>query len=158
LNAPTVFNFFFPDYKYPGALATAGLTTPEFQLTSDTTVMFQMNFLGAGILGVGNNANNTNGLSSFGRGDNNGVAGGTIVMDISPYMTPAYTSNGGLPSLVDALNSLLCGGQLSGTAKTQIVNYAATLTYTTPTAGQMRDRVRAVVHLITSSPDYTVQR
>jgi hypothetical protein len=73
-------------------------------------------------------------------------------------MTPAYTSNGGLPSLVDALNSLLCGGQLSATAKTQIVNYAATLAYTTPTAGQMRDRVRAVVHLITSSPDYTVQR
>jgi hypothetical protein len=160
LNAPTVFNFFFPDYKYPGPLATAGLTTPEFQLTSDTTVMFQMNFLGAGILGVGNNANNTNGLSSFGRGDNNATASGSIVLDVSPYMTSAYTSNGGLPGLVDALNSLLCGGQLSAAAKTQIVNYAATLGYNlpTPTVGQMRDRVRAVVHLITSSPDYTVQR
>jgi hypothetical protein len=162
LNAPTVFNFFFPDYKYPGALATAGLTTPEFQLTSDTTVMFQMNFLGAGILAVGNNANNTNGLSSFGRGDNNGVAGGTIVLDISPYMTQAYTTTGGLPGLVDALNSLLCGGQLSGLAKTQIVNYVGNATNfpygTPPTMGQIRDRVRAVVHLITSSPDYTVQR
>jgi hypothetical protein len=153
-----VFNFFFPDYKYPGTLATAGLTTPEFQLTSDTTVMFQMNFLSAGILGVGNNVNNTNGLSSFGRGDNNAVASGSIVLDISQYMTPAYTSNGGLPGLVDTLNSLLCGGQLSAGAKSQIVSYASTLGYTTPTAGQMRDRVRAVIHLITSSPDYTVQR
>ena len=29
LNAATVFNFFFPDYKFQGALAAAGLTTPE---------------------------------------------------------------------------------------------------------------------------------
>jgi hypothetical protein len=160
LNSPTVFNFFFPDYKYPGPLATAGLTTPEFQLTSDTTVMFQMNFMSAGILGVGNNANNTNGLSSFGRGDNNNIATGTIFMDIAPYMTAALTSNAGLSTLVDNLNSLLCGGQLSSVAKNNIVGYAATLAYTspTPTVGQMRDRVRAVVHLITSSPDYTVQR
>jgi hypothetical protein len=162
LNAPTVFNFFFPDYKYPGALATAGLTTPEFQLTSDTTVMFQMNLIGAAILPVGNNANNTNGLSSFGRGDNNAVASGSIVLDISPYMTQAYTSSGGLPSLVDALNSLLCGGQLSPTAKSVIVSYVSNTSNfpygAPPTIGQIRDRARAVIHLITSSPDYTVQR
>jgi hypothetical protein len=161
LNAPTVFNFFFPDYKYPGPLATAGLTTPEFQLTSDTTVMFQANFLGGSILAVGNNVNNTNGLSSFGTGSNNNGGSGTIFLDTSPWMTPAYTSNGGIPGLVDALNSLLCGGQLSAAAKTQIVNYVANnanFPYTTPTAGQMRDRVRAVVHLISNSPDYTVQR
>jgi hypothetical protein len=149
LNSPTVFNFFFPDYKFPGILATAGLTTPEFQLTSDTTVSWQMNFLQGGILG---NGNNTNGISSF----NNG--GGGIAIDLAPYMTTGYTSNGGLPGLVDSLNSLLCGGQLSAAAKTYIVNYASTLTYTTPTVTQMRDRVRAVVHLIITSPDYTVQR
>jgi uncharacterized protein (DUF1800 family) len=159
LNAPTVFNFFFPDYKYPGALATAGLTTPEFQLTSDTTVMFQANFLGASILSVGNNVNNVSGLSSFGNGGNNNGGSGTIFLDISPWMTPAYTS-AGLPGMVDALNSLMCGGQLSASAKSQIVTYASTLAYTTnaPTALQMRDRVRAVVHLISNSPDYTVQR
>jgi hypothetical protein len=153
LNSPTVFNFFFPDFKYPGPLATAGLTTPEFQLTSDTTVAFQMNFLQGGILG---NTSNTNGLSSF----NNG--GGNIVLDISPWMTQAYTISGGLPGLVDALNSLLCGGQLSAAAKTQIVNYvsnSSNFPYNTPpTMGQIRDRVRAVVHLISNSPDYTVQR
>lgn len=151
LNSPTVFNFFFPDFKFPGPLATAGLTTPEFQLTSDTTVAFQMNFLQGGILG---NTSNTNGLSSFSPGG----GGGAIVIDILPWMTPAYTSNAGLSSLVDALNSLMCGGQLSAGAKSYIVNYASTLAYTTPTAGQMRDRVRAVVHLISNSPDYTVQR
>jgi uncharacterized protein (DUF1800 family) len=162
LNSPTVFNFFFPDYKYPGALATARLTTPEFQLTSDTTVMFQANFLGASILAVGNNANNTNGLSSFGTGSNNSGGSGTVVLDISPWMTQAYTSSGGLSSLVDALNSLLCGGQLSAGAKSQIVSYVSNSSNfpygTPPTMGQIRDRARAVVHLISNSPDYTVQR
>jgi hypothetical protein len=108
-----------------------------------------MNFLQGGILG---NTSNTNGLSSF----NNGT--GNVVIDILPWMTPAYTSNAGLSGLVDALNSLMCGGQLSAASKTYIVNYATSLAYTTPTGGQMRDRVRAVVHLISNSPDYTVQR
>ena len=115
LNSPTVFNFFFPGYKFPGPLTTAGLTTPEFQLTSDTTASWQMNFLEGGVLG---NGNNTNGISSF----NNG--GGAIAIDLGPWMTPANTSNAGIPGLVDSLNSLLCGGQLSASAKTQIVNYA----------------------------------
>lgn len=151
LSSPTVFNFFFPDYKFPGALTTAGLTTPEFQLTSDTTVSWQMNFLQGGVLV---NNNNTNGISSF----NNG--GGAIVIDLSPWMTPATTSNTGIPGLVDSLNSLLCGGQLSASARTEIINYTTTLGYTTPTPtyAQMRDRVRAVVHLIINSPDFTIQK
>jgi hypothetical protein len=152
LNSPTVFNFFFPGYKFPGPLTTAGLTTPEFQLTSDTTAAWQMNFLEGGVLG---NGNNTNGISSFNAG------GGAIAIDLGPWMTTANTSNAGIPGLVDALNSLLCGGQLSASAKTYIVNYVANTTnfpYTTPTYAQMRDRVRAVVHLIITSPDFTIQK
>jgi hypothetical protein len=149
LNSPTVFNFFYPDYKFQGPLATAGLTTPEFQLTSDTTVAWQMNFVEGGLL---NNTGNTNGLSSF----NNG--GGAITLDLGPWMTTAYASNVGLPSLVDGLNSLLCAGTLSPNAKSAIVSYAQTLSYTTPTAAQVRDRVRAVVHLILTSPDYAIQK
>jgi len=124
------------------------MTTPEFQLTSDTTVSWQMNFLQGGILV---NNNNTNGISSFNSG------GGGIAIDLGPYMTSGYTLNAGLPGLVDSLNSLLCGGQLSAAAKTYIVNYASTITNAS-TYIQMRDRVRAVVHLIITSPDYTVQR
>ncbi len=149
MNSPTVFNFFFPSYKFPGILATAGMTTPEFQLTSDTTAAWQMNFLEGGVLG---NANNTNGISSFSNG------GGAIAIDLGSWMTPANTSNAGIPGMVDSLNSLLCGGQLSASAKTYIVNYATTLPYTTPTYTEMRDRVRACVHLIISSPDFTIQK
>jgi len=153
LNSPTVFNFYFPDYKFPGALAAAGLTTPEFQITSDTTTAQQMNFLAGGILG---NASNTNGLTSFASGN------GAIVLDIKPYMTTGYTSNAGVPSLVDALNTLLCAGQLSGGAKEKIVSYVANTSNfplsAIPTQTQMRERVRAVIHLIVISPEYTIQR
>jgi len=154
LNSPTVFNFFFPGYKFPGPLASAGLTTPEFQLTTDTTVAFQMNFLGGGIFTNVSSVNvNSNGLSSF----NNGS--GAIVIDLGSYMTSAFTANAGLPGLVDSLNSLLCAGQLSPAAKTLIVNYvSANWSYTVPTLPQMRDRVRAVAHLVLTSPDFAIQR
>ncbi|RYD82693.1 MAG: DUF1800 family protein, partial [Verrucomicrobiaceae bacterium] len=49
LDSPTVFNFFEPDYQFPGTLAQAGLVTPEFQLTSDTNVVRQVNFIYNGI-------------------------------------------------------------------------------------------------------------
>ena len=153
LNSPTVFNYFFPDYKFQGILASAGLTTPEFQLTSDTSIILQMNFLTQGIF---NNSANTNGLSSFTSG------GGAVGMDVGPWMTPSATSNAGIPGLVDSLNTMLCAGQLSAAAKAVIVNYVADNTRfpysTTPTNTQMRDRVRAVVHLIISSPEFAVQR
>jgi uncharacterized protein (DUF1800 family) len=153
LRSPTVFNFFYPDYKFPGALAAAGMTTPEFQLTSDTSVAVQMNFIAGGLL---NNTGNTNGLSSFTGGN------GAIALDLGSWMTLGYTSNAGIPSLVDALSSLLTGGELTPGVKDAIVTYVASTTrfpYSNPpTDSQMRDRVRAVAHLLLTSPDFTIQR
>ena len=150
LNSPTVFNFFFPDYRFPGVLASAGLTTPEFQLTSDTSAALQMNFLESGLLV---NGNNTNGLTSF----NN--RNGAIVLDVGFWMTPAYAADAGIPNLVDALNSLLIAGQLSGSARTTIINYVANpVNFPISSPTYMRDRVQAVVHLLINSPDFTVQR
>lgn len=154
LNSPTVFNFYFPDFKFPGILASAGLTTPEFQLTSDSSVTMQMNFLTGAVLG---NTGNTNGLSSFTGGN------GSIAIDLGPWMTVANTADAGIPGLVESLNTVLCSGQLSAAAKSIIVNYVAStarfpLASPTPTNAQMRDRVRAVVHLMVSSPEFIVQR
>jgi hypothetical protein len=155
LNSPTVFNFYFPDYKFPGTLASAGMTTPEFQLTSDTSVVLQMNFLANGIITGGNNSassSRTNGLSSFNGGN------GALFMDYGPWMTPAYTSStAGVQKLVDDLGTLLCGGQLSASAKTAIVNYVITVTSANSTA-QMRDRVSAAIHLILNAPEFTIQK
>jgi hypothetical protein len=153
LRSPTVFNFFYPGYEFPGALASAGLTTPEFQLTTASGVALQMNFIEGGIL---NNTGNTNGLSSFTGGN------GSIVLNIAPWMTPNVTSNAGIPALVNALNTYLDAGELSPAAQSNIVSYVANTTnfpYSNPpTQTQMRDRVRAVIHLMASSPDYIIQK
>jgi len=51
---------------------------------------------------------------------------------------------------------------LSAAAQMDIVNYvtnAVNFPFSSPpTQGQMRDRVRAVVHLIVNSPDFTIQK
>src|SRR5205085_1841882 len=49
LFSPTVFNFFSPDYSAPGAIALAGLASPEFQITTETTVVEQANTIYAAL-------------------------------------------------------------------------------------------------------------
>ncbi|HZR16737.1 MAG TPA: DUF1800 family protein [Verrucomicrobiae bacterium] len=155
LNSPTVFNFFLPDFRFPGVIASAGMTTPEFQLTSDTTVAQQMNFMEGALLSSADV--NTNGLSSFSGGN------GAIAIDLGSWMTPAFTSNAGIPSLVDALSSLLLGGPMSAGPRNAIITYVTSTSpvnfpYTVPTNTEMRNRVRAVVHLLIDSPDFIIQK
>jgi len=135
INSPTVFNFYLPDYKFPGALASQGLTTPEFQVTAETSVIRQANFLYNGLFNPGN----TNGISSFKSGTN------ALVMDFGPWMgnavatvgTPGevlgagpqtgqpWTSNANVGTLIDRLSTLLTAGQLSSAAKGTIQNFVA---------------------------------
>ncbi len=143
LNSPTVFNFFLPDYQFPGILGNAGLTTPEFEITSETTVIRQSNFLYSGIF---NDGLGQLGLSSFKGGNRE------IMVDLRPWMGTgpggkAWAHNDNLDALIDELNTLLMGGQLpsSGTntygtprvivnAKDAIRNYVVTLPPLTPVA------------------------
>jgi hypothetical protein len=228
MRSPTVFNFFLPDYQFPGILGNAGLITPEFQLTSETSVIRQANLIYNGIF---NDSLGTVGLCSFKTGARD------IVLDLRPWMGIGpgglpWAHNSNLDALIDELNTRLMGGQLPNAAKTIIRNYVTTLPYskaitgisvanpcvvtvnahgfatgqnvtiagvtggaftpaingtfpvtvtgtntftipvsrdnstavtlTNATASQlpalMRDRVRAVVHLIVSSPDFTIQK
>ncbi len=154
LNSPTVFNFYFPDFKYPGSLAANGVTAPEFQLTTDTNVVTLTNSVAGAILASGN----TNGLTSYRSGQ------GTFTMDLSAYMTAAQTAPttvgpNGTAGLVDRLGDLLAGGQLTPSTKTAIlsfVNSSANFPANSPTL--IRDRVRAIVHLIVVSPEYAIQK
>ena len=128
MRSPTVFNFFVPDFQFPGTLATAGLYTPEFQLTSDTNVMRQANFLFGGIFSSSSNTTvgNTNGVSSF----NNG--GGAITLDFLPWMGNGpggvpWTNDVNLNALIDQLSTLLMAGHFDNTgtntyAPTRVIN------------------------------------
>jgi Ubiquitin-activating enzyme E1 FCCH domain len=139
MRSPTVFNFYEPDYRYPGSLAQAGLITPEFQITSDTTVIRQANFIYNGIF---NDLHGIRGLSSF----NNG--GRDIALDFRPWMGEGpgglpWLHNNNLGAFVDKMNLLLMAGQLPSTgtnnyttsprtivnAKSVITDYAQSLPY-----------------------------
>lgn len=126
-NSPTVFNFFFPDYKFPGLVeptSKSPLDSPEFQLTTDTNVMNLTNSLTNMFIGTGGGNGNVNGLSSFNNGN------GTVVMNIEPYLTPAKTTDTGSPGisgLIDELANLLVGAPLEAATKTEIQNFVTGL-------------------------------
>jgi hypothetical protein len=126
------------------------LTTPEFQLTSDTGVALQMNFVTSGIL---DGSGNTNGLSSYIAGSN------AINLDLSPWMDARYTADANVPALVDSLNMLLLAGQLSPAAKAAIVDYVVNNFPSDPNSDPtwQLDRVAAVVQQIINSPDFLIQ-
>ena len=140
MRAPTVFNFFEPDYRSPGILAQAGLITPEFQLTSDTSVMRQANFLYNGIFGA--DLHGVQGLSSFKNAARDIAIDYRAWMGIGPSSLP-WAHNTNLGPLVDKLSALLLAGQLPATgtnnytttpraivnARSVITDYVQTLPY-----------------------------
>ncbi len=181
LDSPTVFNFFYPDYQYPGSLASNNVTTPEFQLTTDSNIVTLTNTIASTVLSSGN----VRGLSSF--------KSGALNFDLSAYMGAPYctvntvsttkgtavtavtTTTVDANALVNKLGDVLTGGTLGTDAKNAMVAFinttanfpptqTATGTTTTPPAApslpttSARDKVRAVVHAILVSPEYAIQR
>ena len=51
-NSPSVFNFYLPSYTPPGALATAGLVAPEFQIVNAASGVTAPNFFWEHMVGA----------------------------------------------------------------------------------------------------------
>jgi hypothetical protein len=132
LRAPTVFNFFLPDYVQPGSLAAAGLFAPEFQITTATTVVSVPNSLYSSVY--------TSATPSA----------STIVLNISPL-----TANSTSPTaMVATLNQLLCSGEMSSQTQQLIESELKALpSNTTATA-----LAQAALYLTLTSPDAAIQR
>jgi uncharacterized protein (DUF1800 family) len=181
LDASTVFNFFYPNYQYPGNLAANNVTTPEFQLTTASNILNLTNAVSSTIL----TSANTDGLSSF--------QNGGVYLNLSAYMGAPYcsfntvtttsgtkvtattTTTVNATALVTKLANVLTGGMLSQSAQQTIVSYIGNTTYfpitstvtgttTNPPAApslpttQARDIVRAAVQSILISPEYSIQQ
>ena len=136
LDAPTVFNFFEPNYVQPGPIAVAGLVAPEFQITTDTTVVTSINYLRTVIY---QNASPTE-----------------VVLN----WTPAELALGNTPvNLVDMLNTRLMSGQLPTAMRDAIVTRlnAITVSPGDPNPGLL-SRARAATYLIIASPQFNTAR
>jgi uncharacterized protein (DUF1800 family) len=133
LLSPSVFNFFSPNYRQPGPLAQAGLSTPEFQVTTETSMVGGLNF--------------------FYRLVKNGFYG-----DGDTRLALNYALLNGLatdpPKLVDQLNLQFYCGLMSDATRNVLLNALNAITG----ANLVRDRVRAALTLMVLSPEYVIQK
>jgi uncharacterized protein (DUF1800 family) len=133
LDAPTVFNFFEPNYSQPGPIAAAGLVAPEFQITTDTTVVTSINY-----------------LRSLLFTDANSMYPENIVLN----WTASELALASTPSaLVDMLNTRLMSGQMPSAMRTTIINRVTAL----PASDPLR-RARNGTYLIIASPQFNIER
>lgn len=131
-RAPTVFNFFEPNYSHPGHVATAGLHSPEFQITNEVSIT---------------------GISNFMRY----VIFTGFKWDETKPLTPDYSAVSPLAAnpgqLADHLNLLLMSGQMSAALKNNIVTELTKMS-----ASGLTERTKEALHIIVTSPEYVIQK
>jgi len=140
MYSPSVFNFFRPGYTPPNSrVGTLGLVAPEAQITHETSVAGYLNYMRTALTsGVGTRNNN--------------------VLDIQPDYTAELALAATPDQLVDRINLLLTGGNLSASTVTLIRNAVATVNIGTnnPDADR-RNRVSLAIYLTMASPEYIFQ-
>jgi uncharacterized protein (DUF1800 family) len=131
MHSPTVFNFFSPDYSAPGAIAEAGLKSPELEITNETSVVTVANYLRRGING---------GL---------GPSTARVTLNLSNEIALAANPT----QLVDHLNALLMAGNMSPEMRTIVINAVTQIPTDNPT-----ERARTAIYLVINSPEFTVDK
>ena len=140
MRAPSVFNFFHPDFTPAGPLATAHLLGPEFEITNASSVAGFANFSKWGIIG--------------GYDSTNSDTGKRMLPDYSYYLGLTNTPQ----TLVDELDLLLCAGGLNATFKAQVIQSVGSVNSPSDAAGLSLERLKMALWLIVNSPDYSVQK
>ena len=129
-RAPTVFNFFEPGYVLPGALASAGLYAPEFQLLTDTTAITVPNYLYSAIYAT-----------------RNATTVGLTLTDVLPLAkTPQQ--------LVDYLNLVFSAGSMPKSMTDLIVSAITRM----PAGTSDTEKVRSALYLTVSSAEASIQK
>jgi uncharacterized protein (DUF1800 family) len=147
LHAPTVFNFFEPNFSAPGTLAASGLYSPEYQILTDTTAISEPNQLWTWIY--------TNRSGSLGTTVNPAEATIGFVFDNS-LLALSRTPQ----QLVDYVNLVLANGALSKPISDRIVTAITAMPTSTTTAFTSSDleRVRSAIYLTATVPQGAIQK
>ncbi len=147
LQAPSVFNFYRPDYQPLGILATGDLIGPEYQITNEDTLVATANRLqiesyqyvdGSGTVHAGPDYNAV------------GALGSSAVL----LHTAAWEHLAANPAaLVDELNLVMMAGSMPTTMRSTLIAYATGIPASSPGS-----RVAETAELVVNSPQYAVQR
>ena len=133
LSAPSVFNFYLPDYRPTGEIAGAGLVAPEFQITNASSVVAVSNVLQAAVL-----ADFANDLRE--------PPFSAAAPDFGPWLALADD----VPALLERMDTVFTYGTLSEETRATIADAASRI--------EDRElRVRVALYLLLISPDYAVE-
>ncbi|MDQ8187298.1 DUF1800 family protein [Pelagicoccus sp. SDUM812002] len=132
MQAPSVFNFFSPEYAPPGEIMNRGLVAPEFATTTEITTVDTANFLHETI---------GSDVPLWWRYST------SIRPNLSALSSIASDSN----AILDELNVLLMSGSL--TAKTRAIVKA-----TIDNIDEPEERVVTALKLLISSPEFSIQK
>ncbi|MCF6275790.1 MAG: DUF1800 domain-containing protein [Robiginitomaculum sp.] len=141
-KAKHVFNFFEPEHVAPGTqTGAAGLTIPELQIVNESSAISYINFINWFIYDT----------SPTRSGDPDGG----VNVDYTAQLALADDAQ----ALVDNLDLLLTGQQLSNVTKDRIVELLAEIPVEAGSEDEDRiSRVRVAVSMVMTSPGYLVQR
>jgi hypothetical protein len=135
LLAPSVFNFYSPDFKQSGPLAQAGLVAPEFQITTDATTAGSMAFL----LGV----------IREGGYKGNGVEANRIALDY-----PAWEGvSNDAATLIERINLLFMNNGMTSSTRTSMMRAINSYDVRLKT-----DRIKVALSLAMIAPEFVIQR
>lgn len=131
-RAPSVFNFFSPDFAPEGLLSELGLRAPEFEITTEPAVIVATNTMRRLV-------RDAYGVSALDK----------LRLDLGEELALA----GDPAALVDRLNTLLFAGGLSP----ELAAIARDLVSEIPPGESLR-RVQAAITLLVISPEFVVQK
>jgi len=132
-NAPSVFNFYPPDYVVPGTT----ILGPEFALQNTTTAFSRINYVNTLVFSTAINPDQT-------------VYGATGTQLNWSALTPLASNPA---ALVDKLNRLLLHGTMSAAAQNAVVTAVNAVSAT-----DSLTRAKTAFYLISTSPQYQVER
>lgn len=135
LRAPSVFNFYRPDYSPPGEMRSLGLVAPEMEITTETTTANLANLLAFWTFVY--NSSNTS------------LRPDDIFIDLSAEEAIAADA----PQLVDQVAGKLTGGALSAELRAELVDMVELIP-----ANLAAARAAEAIHGVVTSPEYAVLR
>jgi uncharacterized protein (DUF1800 family) len=130
--APSVFNFFSPAYRPAGPIAKAGLQAPEFQITSETTMVSSYNMFYQ---------------LMYGWEDQWGMK-----LDFAAWRAVAADAN----AFLDKLNTVFFNQRMTAATRQRLLNLTQRTPVTPDDGAQARQRAAMLV--VAMSPDFVVQK
>lgn len=137
LSAPSVFNFFSPNYRPPSEVLADNIVAPELQLMTESTITKLTNYMAYSTL-----------WGHVDAGENN-QQDDRILIDVSPWLSLTDDPQ----TLVEQLDLVLTASTMSDEMKTILVDF-----YQEDIWSEDREKVLDLLFLIVSSPQYAVQK